>query len=75
MTDLSVEFSVAELSEMFSFLDSLREAGPVNMFGATPFIVDEFGLDEEIARKVLTSWMQTFDDKVRPAQRASEVLK
>ena len=32
--------------EHIDFLDELRESGDTNMFGAQPYIVDEFGIDK-----------------------------
>ena len=49
--------------EMFQYLDDLRESGVVNMFGATPYLQDEFGLDKREARVILAEWMETFDKR------------
>lgn len=46
--------------EVDMFLDALRDSGVVNMFGATPYIVENFGLDERTARKRLQDWMEGF---------------
>lgn len=43
-----------------SFLDDLRRAGVVNMFGATPYLEDAFGLDRAAAAACLAHWMKTF---------------
>lgn len=60
--------------EYFAYLDVLRESGVTNMFGARPYLVEEFGLPKAEASKVLSAWMQTFGkgDK-SPAERAKEV--
>jgi hypothetical protein len=42
----------------FLFLNRLRESGETNMFGAAPYLEDEFGLERRDARTVLTEWMQ-----------------
>lgn len=47
-------------NEVNEFLDELRESGVTNMFGATPFIVDEFDVTNAEARKYLVTWMETF---------------
>lgn len=45
------------------YLDVLRLSGLTNMFGAAPYLVDEFPeLDKRQARSVLSYWMQTFKD-------------
>lgn len=46
------------------YLDELRESGATNMFGATPYLMDEFpDLDKQQARSVLLYWMDTFSDR------------
>jgi hypothetical protein len=39
------------------FLDELRGDGTINMFGARPHLMDEFGLEKHEASKVLSDWM------------------
>jgi hypothetical protein len=47
--------------EMLRYLDDLREAGPVNMFGAAPWLQAAFPeLSRGEARLVLAYWMKTF---------------
>jgi len=45
------------------FLDDLRESGATNMFGAAPYIVEEFGVSRSEARQLLLNWMQTFTER------------
>ncbi len=42
------------------YLDDLRESGITNMFGASPYLADEFDLDIEVSRQILSYWMKTF---------------
>ena len=49
--------------EAFEYLDELRESGVTNMFGATPYLVEEFGISEKEARKLLAEWMRTFSKR------------
>ena len=43
------------------YLDGLRESGIVNMFGARPYLMDEFpDLTKRLAQAILLEWMQTF---------------
>lgn len=42
---------------VFRFLNRLRESGATNMFGAAPFIENEFGMSISESRKVLARWM------------------
>lgn len=46
--------------EYFNFLDDLRESCQVNMFGARPYLMEEFGLDKNDAAQVLSDWMSNF---------------
>jgi len=45
------------------FLDELRESGVTNMFGAAPYIVEEFGVTRQEAKDLLLNWMQTFEER------------
>jgi uncharacterized protein YciI len=49
--------------EHLEYLDELRESGVTNMFGAAPYVEDEFELTREQARRVLTYWMHTFSER------------
>jgi|TARA_R100000995_G_scaffold75686_1_gene45100 hypothetical protein len=42
------------------FLDDLRESGETNMFGATAYIMEEFGLTRHSATEVVNTWMKEF---------------
>lgn len=44
------------------FLDELRKSGETNMFGATPYLMDEFDLSKREARAILGGWMKSFKD-------------
>ena len=50
-----------EEKEMFDYLNELRERGVTNMFGAAPYLADEFLLDIKEAREVLTKWTKNFN--------------
>ena len=48
-------------NDMLEFLDELRESGDTNMFGARPYVLEEFPeLTRQEASRVLTYWMETF---------------
>ena len=49
--------------EVFRFLDVLRRIGSTNMLGATPYIVQEFGISNKEAMKLLEKWIMTFDER------------
>jgi uncharacterized protein YciI len=44
------------------YLNDLRDSGATNMFGATPYLEDEFGLDQKEARSILSEWMESFSN-------------
>jgi len=49
--------------EVMEYLNFLRESGATNMFGATPYVIEEFGLDKSEARRILSLWMKNFNDE------------
>lgn len=48
---------------VMEFLNRLRESGATNMFGATPYVEEEFGLNKSEARRILSLWMSNFNDE------------
>lgn len=45
------------------FLDELRESGETNMFGAAPYLREEFpDLSKQEARDIVAEWMRTFKE-------------
>ena len=48
------------MSEYFAFLDSLRESGQINMFGAPSVLQEAFDLNRHEARDIVTAWMKQF---------------
>ena len=53
--------------EHLEFLDRLRESGITNMFGGVSWLVNHVWKNEDLdrpkARKVLSYWMDTFDER------------
>lgn len=49
-----------DISEYFGYLNELRESGVTNMFGAAPYLQQEFGLTKYQARDILKQWMESF---------------
>lgn len=47
-------------NEHLEFLDELRESGVTNMYGATPFLREEFDIEDERAGDILIYWMKSF---------------
>ena len=50
-----------EWIEYYKYLEVLRESGVTNMFGASTYLVEDFGLKSREARKILVSWMENYD--------------
>ena len=49
--------------DVFVFLDLVRESGITNMYGASPYIREEFGDTRYEANRLLAKWMETFSDR------------
>jgi len=49
--------------EHLIYLDNLRGSGVTNMFGASSYLVDEFGMSNREASEVLLYWMRTFSKR------------
>ena len=53
----------------FEFLDELRKSGVTNMFGAAPYLRQEFPElqdDPKQAVEILRAWMNTYEDRGCP---------
>lgn len=48
-------------NKYFIFLEKLRRSGKTNMYGATPYLMIEFGLTEKEAGPILTEWIKTYN--------------
>jgi len=46
--------------EHLKYLDGLRESGITNMWGAAPYLADEFGIEKQESREILFYWMDSF---------------
>jgi hypothetical protein len=61
MHHISHDLATSPLTaEYKTYLDELRESGEINMFGATPYLQNEFGLDKKEARAVMLAWFESF---------------
>ena len=50
-------------SDVFEYLEDLRESGETNMFGATSYIVETFKISKSMAKKFLLDWMESYRDE------------
>ena len=62
------------IKDMHTFLNDLRDSGVTNMFGAAPYLQNEFGLDKREARQVLANWMQSFSENLDEMDMNDPVL-
>lgn len=60
---MKTEKKIVCKDEVFVYLDALRESGVTNMFGAAPYVRDEFKCTIEEARAFLSEWMRTFEQR------------
>lgn len=66
---------IDDITKYFEYLDRLRKSGKTNMFGARPYLADEFNLDDDEAKKILLGWMKTFHPDISADKRAKQFLK
>ena len=45
--------------EMFDYLEILRKSGATNMFGAAPYLAEEFNINQADAKQVVVEWVLT----------------
>lgn len=52
----------SERAEVFEYLEILRRSGITNMFGAGPYIVEQFDgrYTRDEARELLKEWMESY---------------
>ena len=51
-----------EWYEYYVYLEELRQSGETNMFGASPYLQSEFGLDRKEAIKIVSNWMENYEE-------------
>ena len=63
-------YDFEQVADAFAFLDTLREFGEVNMFGAATYVAEDLGHDKRTARDLVSMWMKSFDPEVTVEDRA-----
>ncbi len=66
---------VEELEEVFTYLDELRDSGKTNMFGARPYVMNEFGFDKKKSNDLVSKWMTSFDSELSVQERIKKIKK
>jgi predicted aconitase len=57
---------VTQKEVYFEYLDTLRESGITNMFGAAPYLQESFPeLDRFEAKEIVIEWMSSFSERHR----------
>ncbi len=51
-----------EWIEYYKTLERIRRSGITNMYGAAPYLAAYEDIDEKLARDVLLSWMENYDE-------------
>lgn len=49
--------------EVNGYLDDLRESGVTNMFGALPYLMENFDITAQEASTLLAEWMRTYGER------------
>jgi len=63
-------------TQHLKYLDALRDSGVTNMFGASSYIVDRFGVDKREAKDILAFWMNSYPynyDEIAESANVEEV--
>lgn len=55
------DFEIKTTNKYWIYLDELRRSGITNMFGAAPYLMEEFELDSDTARAILLDWMNNYN--------------
>ena len=56
-----VKMTLEQLESCFEYLEELRQSGDTNMFGASPYVEEEFDFTKQLAGKVLSAWMKNYN--------------
>lgn len=55
------ELAKENIPDEWLYLEGLRRSGVTNMFGAAPYLENEFRISEAKARKILLDWMKNYN--------------
>lgn len=60
---MSTRKTTEQEKEAMEFLNLLRNTGVTNMFGSAPYVQEEFGIDKNEARRLVSLWMSNFNEE------------
>ena len=63
VANMTMQEQEAFEEEVFVYLDELRDSGVTNMYGAGPYIRDNFDVNREESHRILSKWMKTFAER------------
>ena len=52
---------IEEYKEEFIYLEKLRKSGITNMYGASPYLAEEFGYTKREATDILILWIENYE--------------
>jgi hypothetical protein len=52
-----------QYKQEFTYLYQLQASGSTNMFGASAYVEDEFGHDKQESQKIVSLWMENWNQK------------
>ena len=58
-----MKYGTFTIEELFRFLDTLRESGEINMFGAPKVMEQHLGLSSQEAKDVWVAWTETYKEE------------
>lgn len=61
MSNVKIALPEGMTAKHCQYLEDLRSSGVTNMFGATPYLQDEFDIDREQAVIILSFWMKNYE--------------
>ena len=56
----TIQTDKATPAQISAYLNELRDSGETNMWGAAPYLMDEFGMSSREARDALLAWIASF---------------
>ena len=62
LSPLKESKEISNQKRYFDYLNMLRDSGLTNMFGAAPYLQNEFDLDKRKAREILANYMKSFNE-------------
>lgn len=68
-----VKHTEDQVSEFFSFLDDLRAGAKINMFGAGPYLREEFGITRDESDVIMKAWFKS-DLRIPARDRAADFI-